>query len=85
MFVIEKFLNSLVKDYGKHTLSTDGDTWYPYACRLLLKVKHHLHSIPIREKRYRKNNPKYIIKDRTECFDDDYYFACTTERDKCAD
>jgi putative transposase len=44
MFVVGKFLNSLVKDYGKHTLSTDGDTWYPYACRLLLKVKHHLHS-----------------------------------------
>jgi putative transposase len=43
MFVVEKFLNSLVKDYGKHTLPTDGGTWYPYACRLL-KVKHHLHS-----------------------------------------
>jgi transposase-like protein len=23
MFVVGKFLNSLVKDYGKHTLSTD--------------------------------------------------------------
>jgi hypothetical protein len=23
MFVIEKFLNSLVKDYGKHQISTD--------------------------------------------------------------
>jgi putative transposase len=31
MFVVEKFLKSLVKDYGKHTLSTDGGTWYPYA------------------------------------------------------
>ena len=55
-------------------------------CRLLkvnLHPYHHLHSIPIREKHYRKNNPKYIIKDRTKCFDDDYYyFACTTERER---
>ena len=43
MFIVEKFLNSLIRDYGKHTLSTDGGTWYPYACKLL-KVKHHLHS-----------------------------------------
>jgi hypothetical protein len=27
----ERFLNSLVKDYGKHSLSTDGGgTWYSY-------------------------------------------------------
>jgi putative transposase len=30
MFVAEKFLHSLVKDYGKHQISTDGGTWYPY-------------------------------------------------------
>jgi transposase-like protein len=24
----ERFMNSLVKDYGKHSLSTDEGTWY---------------------------------------------------------
>jgi hypothetical protein len=31
ILVAERFLNSLVKDYGKHSLSTDGGgTWYSY-------------------------------------------------------
>jgi putative transposase len=75
MFVVEKFLNSLVKDYGKHTLPTDGGTWYPYACRLP-KVKHHLHSTF--EKSIIERTIQYI-KDRTECFDD--YFPY--RREKC--
>jgi putative transposase len=74
MFVVEKFLNSLIKDYGKHTLSTDGGTWYPYACRLL-KVNHHLHSTY--EKSIIERTIQYI-KDRTEYFDD--YFPCRTEK-----
>jgi len=28
MIVAEKFLNSLVEKYGKHTVYTDGVTWY---------------------------------------------------------
>jgi hypothetical protein len=28
ILVTERFLNSLVKDYGKHSLSTDRGTWY---------------------------------------------------------
>jgi putative transposase len=60
MFVVEKFLNSLIRDYGKHTLSTDGGTWYPlYACKLL-KVKHHLHSTY--EKSIIERTMKYIKK-----------------------
>ena len=74
MFVIEKFLSSLIKDYGKHTLSTDGGTWYPYACKFL-KLRHHLHSTY--EKSIIERTIQYI-KDRTECFDD--YFSCRKEK-----
>ena len=43
MFVVEKFISSLIKIYGKHPIvSTEGETWYPQACRFL-KLKHHLH------------------------------------------
>ncbi|MDR4491170.1 MAG: DDE-type integrase/transposase/recombinase [Candidatus Nitrosocosmicus sp.] len=43
MFVAERFIDGLVKVYGKHPISTDGGTWYPQACRFL-KQKHHIHS-----------------------------------------
>jgi hypothetical protein len=70
-----------------YTFNRYGGTWYQYIYAYrLLKVKTPPPLLyTVTEKHYRKNNPKYIIKDRTECFDDDYYFACTTERDKYAD
>ena len=43
MFVAEKLYSSIVKDYGKHPVSTDGGTWYPQACRFL-NLEHHIHS-----------------------------------------
>ena len=43
MFVAERFLSSLVQEYGKHPVSTDGGTWYPQACKYL-KLRHHIHS-----------------------------------------
>ncbi len=43
MFVAERFLANLLKEYGKHSVSTDGGTWYPQACQFL-KLNHHLHS-----------------------------------------
>ena len=43
MFVVENFIHSLVDKYGKHTVYTDGDTWYPQACTSL-HLKHRLHS-----------------------------------------
>ena len=43
MLVAEKFIRSLVSIYGKHTVYTDGDTWYAEAC-IILRVKHYLHS-----------------------------------------
>jgi putative transposase len=69
-FVAERFLSNIVRDYGKHPVSTDGGTWYPMACRFL-KLKHHIHS-PY-EKSIIERTMQYI-KDRTEGFDD--YFPC---------
>jgi len=75
MLVAEQFIQSLIRKYGKHNISTDGGTWYPQACRFL-KLKHHLHS-PL-EKSLIERTIQYI-KGRTECFDD--YFPC--QREKC--
>ena len=70
MFVAERFISRLVKSYGKHSVSTDGGTWYPQACRFL-KLKHHLH-LPL-EKSLIERTMQYV-RDRTESFDD--YFPC---------
>src|SRR6476646_6585739 len=70
MFVAERFLSNLLKEYGKYPVSTDGGTWYPQACRFL-KLQHHIHSSY--EKSVIERTIQYI-KDRTECFDD--YFHC---------
>ena len=43
MLVAEKFIRSLISKYGKHTVYTDGGTWYDEACNIL-KLKHYLHS-----------------------------------------
>ena len=43
MFVAEKFIRSLVEKYGRHTVYTDGGTWYDEACKIQ-KLKHYLHS-----------------------------------------
>jgi len=75
MFVAERFLSHIVKEYGQHSVSTDGGTWYPQACKFL-KVEHHIHS-PF-EKSIIERTMQYI-KDRTESFDD--YFPC--KKDKC--
>lgn len=32
MLVVESFLKSLIEIYGKHTVYSDGGTWYPEAC-----------------------------------------------------
>src|SRR3954453_21144510 len=74
MLIAERFLSSIVEDYGKNIVSTDGGTWYPQACRFL-KLNHHLHSP--KEKSLIESTIQYI-KDRTECFDD--YFPCQMEK-----
>ncbi len=70
MFVSERFLSKLVNIHGKHSISTDGGTWYPQACGFL-NLKYHIHSSF--EKSIIERMIQYI-KDRTECFDD--YFPC---------
>ena len=70
MFVAERFISDVIKNHGKHPVSSDGDTWYPQACRFL-KLKHHIHSSY--EKSLIERTMQYI-KDRTEGFDD--YFPC---------
>ena len=75
MLVAERFISSLINRYGKHSVSTDGGTWYPQACRFL-KIEHHTHSSL--EKSLIERTMQYI-KDRTEGFDD--YFPC--KKNKC--
>jgi putative transposase len=43
ILVAEKFIRSLVSMYGKHTVYTDGGTWYDEVCNVL-RLKHYLHS-----------------------------------------
>ena len=74
MFVVENFLGSLVSKYGKHTIYSDGGTWYPQACTFL-NLKHRLHS-PL-EKSLIERVMQYF-KDRTESFDD--YYPCNDKQ-----
>ncbi|MGH2623667.1 MAG: DDE-type integrase/transposase/recombinase [Sphingobacterium sp.] len=73
MLIAERFLSSAVKVYGIHTVSTDGGTWYPMACKFL-KLDHHIHSFFGKEEKSLIERTMQYIKDRTECFDD--YFPC---------
>ena len=79
MFVAEKFIRSLVEKYGRHTVYTDGGTWYPQACNFL-HLKHRLHS-PL-EKSLIERVMQYF-KDRTECFDDYYPCIVTLKNNNC--
>jgi len=77
MLVAEQFIQSLIRKYGKHNISTDGGTWYPQACRFL-NVEHHFHSSY--QKSIIERTIQYI-KDRTKCFDD--YFPCRKDNNDC--
>jgi putative transposase len=70
MLVAEKFIRSLVSIYGKHTVYTDGGTWYDEACNII-GLKHYLHS-PLEKSLMERVNQ--YLKDRIECFDD--YYPC---------
>jgi len=70
MFVVERFLSNVIKEYNKHPVSTDGGTWHPQACKFL-KLKHHLHSSL--EKSIIDRTIQYIKNRTTESFDD--YFS----------
>ncbi len=36
MLLAEKFIRSLVDKYGRHTVYTDGGTWYDEACNIIV-------------------------------------------------
>ncbi len=71
IMVVEAFLRSLIRLYGKHVVYSDGGPWYPDACGTL-GLEHRLHSSY--EKSIIERTIEYF-KDRTECFDD--YYPCT--------
>lgn len=73
--ITERVLSNVINKCGKHTVSTDGGTWYPGACNLL-NLHHHIHSSF--EKSIIERTMQHI-KDRTEGFDD--YFPC--KKNKC--
>src|SRR5512134_614158 len=75
MLVAENFIRSLVDKYGKHTVYTDGGTWYHEACNVL-RLKHYLHS-PFEKSLMERVNQYF--KNRTENFDD--YYPCM--QDEC--
>jgi len=68
MLVAEKFIRSLVSKFGKHTVYTDGGTWYDQACNVI-GLKHYLHSSIEKSLMERVNQ---YLKDRIESFDDSY-------------
>ena len=67
MIVAESFLRSLIKIYEKHTVYSDGGTWYQEACISVRLQQHRLHSSY--EKSIVERTIEYL-KDRTEAFDD---------------
>jgi len=78
MFVAERFLSHIVKEYGQHSVLTDGGgTWYPPQVCKFLKVEHHIHS-PF-EKSIIERIVQYIKDRTTESFND--YIPC--KKDKC--
>jgi putative transposase len=76
MLIAERFLNSLISQYGKHTVLTDGVVRGILFKLVNLRLKHQIHLS--NQKSIIERTIQYI-KDRTECFDD--YFPC--RREKC--
>jgi hypothetical protein len=79
MFVAENFIRSLVDKYGRH-IQFIQMVWYlvpTQACTFLhLKNIDYIHP----EKSLIERIMQYY-KDRTECFEDDYY-PCTSKKKK---
>jgi hypothetical protein len=62
MIFAEKFFRSLVSKYGKHTVFTEGGTWYDETCNII-GLKHNLHSSIEKGVMERVNQ---YLKDRTK-------------------
>ena len=65
MLVAENFIRSIVEKYGRHTVYTDGGTWFDEACNVI-RLKHYLHS-SIEKSLIERVNQSF--KDRIESFD----------------
>ena len=74
--MLKNSLDFFVQNYGKHTVYTDGGTWYDEACNVL-RLKHYLHSSVEKSLMERVNQ---YFKDRIESFDD--YYPCM-QKDGC--
>jgi len=69
MMVVEAFLSSSIRIYGKHTVHSDGGSWYSEAC-VALGLKHRLlHSSYEKSIMVVEITIEYV-KDRIEGFDD---------------
>jgi transposase-like protein len=62
MLIAEQFIRSLVSKYGRHTVYTDGGSWYNEACNVL-RLKHYLYS-PLEKSLMERVNQYF--KDRIE-------------------
>jgi len=71
MLIAETFISSLIETYGRHTVYTDGRTWYHNEACSIIGLKYHLHSSIEKSLMERVNQ---YFKDRTESFDD--YYPC---------
>ena len=75
LIVCYNFIKKLRRLYGsKYTVYTDGADYYHQACRWL-RIRHHVYN---QEDKNIMERVIQYIKDRTECFDDN--FPC---RDNC--
>ena len=67
MFVAsERFLSNVIKEYGKHPVSTDGGAWYPPQACKFLKLVYHLHSFVYKDEKSIIEWAMQYIKDRIE-------------------
>jgi hypothetical protein len=80
MFVVENFLRPLISKYGRHTVYTDGGTWYPQQACTFLHLNHRLHS-PL-EKSLIEMVMQYFNKDRSRSSFDDYYHVIINNNQK---
>ena len=78
MFVANRFLLTVVKDYGKCPVSTEIEALGPPQSCSFLNIVHNTH-FPFEKSIIIERTMQYI-KDRTESFDD--YFPCRKKRCK---
>jgi putative transposase len=69
IFVCYQFFKQIRTKFGSKSIYTDGDYWYNDACKWL-RLKHVIYGTDLKNIMERFIQPQ--IKDRTECFDDNF-------------